>query len=159
MESCLVNGVGDIVEIKTGNDGITRANAKGAPFFSFNHRHLLIVEKLVGDPSALGIFGYSFLDRNRDLIQSSSIAADRPERHNIASGRYSLVRPLDIHVKENRMDKAPGLREYVDEFTNEWTLGPDGYLVDDGLIPLPKEERKRNHYTARKLTPLSIDEL
>ena len=34
MESCAANGVGDIVEIKIGYDGITVANAKEAPFFT-----------------------------------------------------------------------------------------------------------------------------
>ena len=59
----------------------------------------LIVGKRVVDPSALGIFGYSLLDRNRKLIKGSSIAGDRPEPNNIASGRYSLVRPLYIYLK------------------------------------------------------------
>ena len=73
--------------------------------------------------------------------------------------RYSLVRPLYIYAKKIRVGEVPGLREYVDEFTNEWTLGPDGYLVDEGRIPLPKEERKKNYYIARELKPLSIDDL
>ena len=119
----------------------------------------LIVEKLVADPSALGIFGYSFLDRNRKLIKGSSIAGDRPEFQNIASGRYSLARPLFMYVKKGRVSEVSGLREYIEEFTNEWTLGPDGYLMEEGLIPLPKEERKRNYYIAKELKPLSPDVL
>lgn len=69
------------------------------------------------------------------------------------------MRPLDIYVKKDRVGAVPELREHVDEFTNEWTLGPDGYLVEAGLIPLPKEERKKNYYIARELKPLSIDDL
>lgn len=42
MESCMANGVGDIVEIKIGYDGITVANAKDAPFFNLSHRHLFL---------------------------------------------------------------------------------------------------------------------
>jgi len=119
----------------------------------------LVVEKLVADPSALGVFGYSFLDRNRKLIKDSSIAGDRPDFNCIASGRYSLVRPLYIYVKKDRVGKVPELREYLEEFTSEWALGPDGYLVDEGLIPLPREERKKNYYIARTHKPLSIDDL
>ena len=255
MELCLANRVGDIVEIKIGYDGIALANAKDAPFFSFNHRHLflalaktvpyngslvpnpyqkwmeisltlprfeirvlgppstsgtrdsfiqlvlvkacssfpeiealkehspkkykevcttlrsdgvyidfgenddLIVKELAADPSALGIFGYSFLDRSRNLIKGSSVNGDRPDFHSIASGRYSLARPLYIYVKKDRIGNVPGLREYVEEFTNEWTLGPDGYLVEEGLIPLPKEERKKNYYIAKELRALSINDL
>jgi phosphate transport system substrate-binding protein len=99
------------------------------------------------------------MDRYRELIKGSSIAGDRPEFNSIASGRYSLVRPLYIYVKKDRVGGVPALREYVGEFTNEWTLGPDGYLVEEGLIPLPKEERKKNYYIARQLKPLSIDDL
>jgi phosphate transport system substrate-binding protein len=119
----------------------------------------LIVERLTADPSALGIFGYSFLDRNRKLIKGSSIAGDRPDFDTISSGRYSLARPLFIYVKKERVSEVPGISEYVEEFTNEWTLGPDGYLMEEGLIPLPKEERKRNYYIAKELRPLSIDDL
>ena len=119
----------------------------------------LIVKELAADPSGLGLFGYSFLDRSRDLIKGSSINGIRPDFHSIASGRYSLVRPLYIYAKKDRMDDVPGLREYVEEFTSEWTLGPDGYLVKEGLIPLPKEERKKNYYIAKELRSLSIDDL
>ena len=42
MESCMANGVGDIVEIKIGYDGIVLANARDAPFFSVSHRHLFL---------------------------------------------------------------------------------------------------------------------
>lgn len=45
--------------------------------------------------------------------------------------RYSLVRPLYIYVKKIRVGEVPELSEYVDEFTNERTLGPDGYLVEE----------------------------
>ena len=53
------------------------------------------------------------------------------------------MRPLYLYVKKIRVGEVPGLREYVDEFTNEWTLGPDGCLVEEGLISLPKEEMKK----------------
>ncbi len=62
-------------------------------------------------------------------------------------------------MKKERVPRVHELREYVDELTSEWTLGPDGYLVEEGLIPLPKEERKKNYYIAKELTPLSIDDL
>jgi len=42
MELCTENGVGDIVEIKIGYDGITMANARDAPFFSLTLGHLFL---------------------------------------------------------------------------------------------------------------------
>jgi phosphate transport system substrate-binding protein len=35
------------------------------------------------------------------------------------------------------------MEEYLDEFTAESTFGPDGYLIDKGLIPMPDAERKK----------------
>ena len=130
----------------------------GAYLFAGENDYAM-VDNLAGHPAALGIFGYSFLYQNRNLIKGSSINGDRPSAQNIANGRYSLVRPLYIYVKKNRLNEVLGLREYVEEFTNEWTIGPDGYLSEVGLIPLPKEDRRKNYYIARELTPLSIDDL
>ena len=48
------------------------------------------------------------------------------------------------------------MKEFVAEFTNEKTWGPDGYLVDKGLIPLPDADRSKVRQSARALSPLSM---
>ena len=44
----------------------------------------------------------------------------------------------------------------MNEFTSEKAWGPDGYLVDKGLIPLPDADRKKIMTSARGLAPLSM---
>jgi phosphate transport system substrate-binding protein len=103
----------------------------------------LIVQKLVANPSALGIFGYGFLDQNRDRIRGSLVNGVDPSFDNIASGVYPVSRPLFIYVKGEHIGTIPGISEYVSEFTSEKAVGDYGYLADRGLIPAPADERKR----------------
>lgn len=96
----------------------------------------MIVQKLRVNPLALGIFGYSFLQNNNDVVKGSVIDGYTPEFENIASGDYPISRPLYFYVKLDHVGLTPGLQEFVDEFTHEDTIGDFGYLTDIGLIPL-----------------------
>lgn len=101
----------------------------------------LIVRKLEANPKAIGIFGFSFLDQNTDKIKGGVIDGVEPTFENIADGKYPVSRPLFFYVKQSRVGKIPGIREYLAEFTSERAWGLDGYLADKGLIPLLDEER------------------
>jgi phosphate transport system substrate-binding protein len=116
----------------------------------------LIVQKLEANPSALGIFGFSFLDQNADKVQGSRIDGVDPTFEEIASGRYGVSRSLYFYVKKAHVGVVPGIREYIAEFTSEKALGDEGYLADKGLIPLPEADRDAVREAARSLTPLSL---
>jgi phosphate transport system substrate-binding protein len=103
----------------------------------------LIVQKLGANPSALGVFGFSFLDQNNDKIQGSYVDGNPPSFENIANGKYPLSRPLFFYVKKAHVGVIPGIKEYLSEFTSEKAWGKDGYLSEKGLIPLPDAERKQ----------------
>ncbi len=103
----------------------------------------LIVQKLIANPKAFGIFGYSFLDQNGDSIQGSIIGGEEPTFENIASGKYPVSRPLYFYVKNSHVGVVPGMVEYLSEFTSDKAWGEDGYLADKGLIPMPEKERKQ----------------
>jgi len=102
----------------------------------------LIVQKLIANSDAVGVFGYSFLDQNRDKLQASRVEGVDPTFENIADGTYGISRSLYFYVKLPHVGTIPGIKEYVAEFTSEKAYGPDGYLVDKGLIPLPEDARK-----------------
>lgn len=116
----------------------------------------LIVQKLEANPKALGIFGFSFLDKNADKIQGASVDGVAPTFEAIADGTYPVSRSLYFYVKSEHIGKIPGLREYIREFTSEAASGEDGYLSDRGLIPLPAAERKAVRDQSVKLTPLAL---
>ncbi len=103
----------------------------------------LIVQKLVVNPRALGIFGFSFLDQNGDRIQGSLIGGEEPTFENIAAGKYPVSRPLYFYVKKSHIGVVPGMAEFLDEFSSDRAWGEEGYLTDKGLIPMPEQERKQ----------------
>ena len=101
----------------------------------------LIVQKLQANPAALGIFGFSFLDQNSDVIQGSIVEDESPTFENIAAGKYPVSRPLFFYVKKAHVDVIPGIKEYLAEFSSEKAWGEEGYLADKGMIPMPEAER------------------
>ena len=116
----------------------------------------LIVQKLEANPDAIGIFGFSFLDQNADKIQGAIVNNVFPTFENIAGGKYGVSRSLYFYVKQQHVGVIPGIQEFVAEFTNEGTWGEDGYLVDKGLIPLPKGDRATVMKLATSLAQLSM---
>jgi phosphate transport system substrate-binding protein len=116
----------------------------------------LIVQKLDTNPKALGIFGFSFLDQNRDKVRGSAIDGVNPEFETISDGSYPISRPLYFYVKAAHADVIPGIREYLAEFTSEKAWGDEGYLSDRGLIPMPADERKKFADDAKSLTAMSM---
>ena len=115
----------------------------------------LIVQKLGANPNALGIFGFSFLDQNNDKIQGSYLDGNPPTFENIASGKYTMSRPLFFYVKTAHVGVIPGIKEYLAEFTSEKAWGKDGYLGEKGLIPLPDAERKQVAENVKALKTLT----
>lgn len=102
----------------------------------------LIVKKLQANPSSMGIFGFSFLDQNGDVVQGSVIEGKAPTFEAIAEGAYPVSRPLFFYVKKAHVDVIPGMKGYLAEFSSEKAWGEEGYLADKGMIPMPEAERK-----------------
>ncbi len=100
-----------------------------------------LVRKLINDPDAVGIFGYSFLDQNRHNLKGAQIDGIAPTFEMIESYTYPLSRPLFLYVKPTHARWVSGLNAFVDSVTSAALSGPEGYLVDRGLIPLRGDER------------------
>lgn len=113
----------------------------------------LIVQKLQANPAAFGIFGFSFLDQNFDVLKGNKIEGVEAGFETIADGSYPVARPLFVYLKSAHVGVIPGLSEFVAELTSENALGDDGYLIDKGLIPLPAGDRSALRTSATELTP------
>ena len=116
----------------------------------------LIVQKLVANPDAVGIFGFSFLDQNADKIQGGVIGGVAPTFENISAGDYGISRSLFFYVKNAHVGTVPGIKEFVAEFTSEDAFGEFGYLTEKGLIPLSEAERAKVRSDAENLTNLKM---
>jgi phosphate transport system substrate-binding protein len=115
----------------------------------------LIVQKLVANPTALGVFGYSFLEQNSDKVQGSLIDGKLPTFEAIAEGDYPVSRSLFFYVKKAHIGVIPGIEEYLAEFTSEKAMGEYGYLAEKGMIPMTDEERVNVLNTVKNLIPLT----
>ena len=109
-----------------------------------------IVQTLLKNDDSVGIMGFSFLGQNRDRIKGALVGGVAPEFEEIASGNYKISRSMYFYVKKQNVPLVPGIEAYVSEFTSEGAWGPDGYLAEKGLIPLPDAERaaEREHALA-----------
>ena len=122
------------------------------PYIEAGENDNLIVAKLLENPKAFGVFGYSFLDQNKDKLQGSIIEGNVPTIENISSGKYPVSRSLYFYIKNGHVGKIPGINEYVAEFTSEKAFGEGGYLEEKGLIPAPVDERAEIRSAAGSLS-------
>jgi phosphate transport system substrate-binding protein len=119
----------------------------------------LIVQKLLNEPEAFGIFGYSFLEENSDRLQGARVDGVVPEPAAISSGEYPVSRSLFFYIKHAHLGKTAGVEEYVDMFLNENMIGPMGYLKRIGLVSLPEEMRNDIRDRVSNLTKLKLSDL
>jgi phosphate transport system substrate-binding protein len=114
----------------------------------------LIVQKIEANPGTIGIFGYSYLEENLNLLKGVALNGVAPTYDTIASFKYPGARPLFIYVKNAHVRAIPAIRSFIAEFTQEATWGKGGYLARRGLIASPDVVRARTAASARALTPL-----
>jgi phosphate transport system substrate-binding protein len=125
-------------------------------FIEVGENDNLIVQKLQANPSAFGIFGFSFLDQNAEAIQAAAIGGHAPSFETISNGSYPLSRPLFLYVKKAHVGVVPGIPEYLAEFTSAKAWGPEGYLASKGMIPLSDAERSTVQQTVATLEPMKL---
>lgn len=94
----------------------------------------LLIEKLQNDEHRFAVFGFSFLDMNRDKVNAVAIDGVKPEFETIADGSYGVSRPLYYYLKKEHIGIIPGIEEYDSWFKK--LSKPGGPLTDQGLIPL-----------------------
>ncbi len=135
---------------------ICHAIREDGAFVEAGENDNLIVQKLVANPNAYGVFGYSFLEQNAGKVQGSSVGGTPPEFEAIASGAYPISRPLYFYVKGEHVGVVDGLKEYLAEFSSEKAWGPEGYLTEKGLIPMPDDERAISRQGAASLAALTM---
>ena len=134
---------------------ICRAVREDGGFIEAGENDNLIVQKLVENENAFGVFGFSFLIENEDKIQGSTVDGMAPTMETIADKSYGVSRPLYFYVKLAHVDVIPGIREFLAEYTSEDSWGPGGYLEERGMIPMPENEREFFKKNAEEIIPLT----
>lgn len=111
----------------------------------------LILGKLASHPQAMGVLTYSYVEQFPNRIRAATIENIAPSRATISSAAYPISRPLYLYVKDAHLHSTNGLADYVAEFLSLCAAGADGYLLDEGLVPLPANEMRRQRALVARL--------
>jgi phosphate transport system substrate-binding protein len=117
----------------------------------------LIVQKIVGNPRAIGVFGYSYMEENADRVQGLPMDGVAPTYDNIASFKYPGARAMYVYVKRAHMRAIPGLEDFMQQWVRSW--GPRGPLARVGMVTMPPETAALNAAKVKGMTLLTPEEL
>jgi len=97
--------------------------------------------RLQSQGDAVGVFGLSFYDQNRDRLKVATVSGVTPSLETIIAGEYPVSRPLFFYVKGEHIGVIPGLAEYAEYFLSDAVSGSGSPLEQAGLIPLADDDR------------------
>ncbi len=116
----------------------------------------VLVQAVSGDTGALGYFGMSYLEENKDKLKAVGVdggnGAVLPSAETVIAGTYQpLSRPLFIYVNKKSLSK-PEVQAFV-----EYYIQNAAKLVKEvGYVPLPQEAY---NYSVNKLKSQKIGSL
>jgi len=82
----------------------------------------VLVQGVAGDKNALGYFGYSYYENNRDSLKALALDGVEPSAETIRSGEYGLSRPLFIYVSTQALKNNDAVKPFVDFYVSEQNL-------------------------------------
>jgi phosphate transport system substrate-binding protein len=137
------------------NDVCSRMRQDG-PFVEAGENDNLIVQRIEADPSAMGIFGYSFLFENSDKLKAVKVEGVEPTFDTIADNSYDIARPIFVYIKNAHRGVIPGMNEFIAEYVSDDALGAGGYLSERGLTVLSEDLLKEMQ--ARAVESVMMDQ-
>lgn len=111
-----------------------------------------LARRVAANRHALGVVGFHALEEVVGL-EAAPVEGVMPTFSTITDGSYPLVRRLFVYIKTAHLGQIPGLGEFVRGLVSDPAIGPDGYLTDIGLVPLPADERAAAQDSAAELRP------
>ena len=82
----------------------------------------VLVQGVSGDENALGYFGFSYYENNRDKLKVLAVDGVKPNEDTIRSGDYLLSRPLFIYVSTDALKNNKAVKPFVDFYLSEQNL-------------------------------------
>lgn len=117
----------------------------------------LVVQKILGNPRAVGIFGFSYLEENADKVQGLPMEGVDPTYDNIASFAYPGARAMYVYVKKAHMRAIPGLEDFMKGWVKSWNK--DGPLARIGMVAMPADAMAANAAKVQNMTLLTREDL
>lgn len=120
-----------------------------------------LVEGVRDRITAIGFFGYSYYDKNRDDLRLISVDGVLPDAASVSSGRYELVRPLYIYTSASVLREKPQVAAFIRFYLSEAqdALARVGYYPPPGdalAEALQKWERTTGLSPAQAPAPAAV---
>lgn len=116
----------------------------------------LIAQQLRAQASALLVLGYSQYAAHRTEL-SSMLEGPAPTLAALSDGTYQAARPVYVYAQRSHLDWNPAARLLAYQLTEESAVGPQGYLLRHGLVPL--DEVPRRTQEVRPSLPPTLESL
>jgi phosphate transport system substrate-binding protein len=107
-----------------------------------------LAQALRADPKAIAVTGWHALTASRTGLKTLPVEGVPPSPLAIATGVYSLTRPIYVYFKKTNLESLPAVQRYVAEVTSDSAWGEDGYLTAAGMVPMMVDERQKYGYIA-----------
>lgn len=91
------------------------------------------VQGVVGNPGAMGYFGFAYYEQNRERLNALSIDGVTPSPESIADGSYPLARPIFIYVSAEALR-----RPQVQRFAQYYVANGARLAREVGYVGLPE---------------------
>jgi phosphate transport system substrate-binding protein len=109
----------------------------------------VLVQGVSGDENALGYFGYSYYENNRDAVKALAVDGVEPTEASIRSGEYLLSRPLFIYVNTKALEKNGAVKPFVDFYLSEQNLNRLVEAAKYVTLPNSLAQEARTQYEDR----------
>lgn len=146
-DGCKETGAADVIKAQIADEKEAAAKCvkvrKDGVAVDIDGDYTETLARIDSNKKAIGVFGLSFFENNSDKLKVATVSGVTPSVETIASGEYPVSRPLFFYVKKAHLGVIAGLKEYVEFFTADKMIGPDGPLAEYGLVPAPDAEREQ----------------
>jgi len=99
-----------------------------------------LAEGIIGDPYAIGFFGYAYYADNADQLKAVSINGVAPSQETAETGAYAFTRPLFIYATDKAMQANPEVASFV----NFYLTNVDNIMADVGYFSVNSEQTTKN---------------
>ena len=109
----------------------------------------VLVQGVSGDANALGYFGFSYYENNRDKLKLLAVDGVKPSFDTIRSEEYVLSRPLFIYVNKKSLQNNEAVEPFVDFYLAEENLDRVVEAAKYVTLPNSLEELSLTRYEDR----------
>ena len=134
----------------------TKIREDGA-FVEAGENDNLLVQKIAGDPNALGVLGYSFLEENRDKVRPVELDGIQPSEQSITDLSYPGARRIFVYAKGEHIEAKPAIKQFLADYAK--AIGKGGILQRRGLVPFAQADLAAAQAQASELKPLAASDL